>query len=168
MEASQASQASGSNAVGPSASATVDNKAVPGHSFLVTLRCPQPATIARKRKVAINPPPHGKQRVSCAWHLRSQIRYPFTSVRVPWWAAHCFGWQAFLPGLQGRVLSTNISVLKSHINGCSFPPSIGRIAGTYTSTAHFFTCSVLHYAIIHLFFVRCAKFHSAEQFLLYL
>ena len=26
------------------------------------LRCPQPATIARKRKVAINQPPHGKRR----------------------------------------------------------------------------------------------------------
>ena len=65
-------------------------------------------------------------------------------------------------------LSTKISVLKNHINGYSFPPSIGWIAGTYTSTAHFFTCSVLHYAIIHLFFVRCAKFHSAEKFLLYL
>ena len=34
MEATQASQASGSNAVGPSASATVDDEAVPGHSFL--------------------------------------------------------------------------------------------------------------------------------------
>ena len=53
-----------SDAVGPSASVTVDDefKAVPGHSFLTLLRCPQPATIARKRKVAFNPPPHGKWR----------------------------------------------------------------------------------------------------------
>ena len=58
----EASQASVSNAVGPSASTTVDDKAVPGHSFLATLRCPQPAAIARKRKLAINPPPRGKRR----------------------------------------------------------------------------------------------------------
>ena len=60
MEASQASQVSSSNAVGPSALATVDDEAVPGHSFLETLRYPQPATIARKQKVAINLPPRGK------------------------------------------------------------------------------------------------------------
>ena len=60
MEATQASQASDSNAVGPSASATVDEEAVPGHSFLVTLHCPQPAIIVRRQKVAINPPPRGR------------------------------------------------------------------------------------------------------------
>ena len=62
MAMMEASQASGSNAVGLSASAAVDDEAVPGHSFHATLRCPQPATIARKRKVAINPPPRGKRR----------------------------------------------------------------------------------------------------------
>ena len=62
MAATQASQASGSNAVGPSGSVTVDDEAVPGHSFLAMLHCPQPATIARKQQVAINPPPCGKQR----------------------------------------------------------------------------------------------------------
>ena len=39
----EATQVSGSNAVGPSASATVEDKAVPGHSFLAMLRCSQPA-----------------------------------------------------------------------------------------------------------------------------
>ena len=58
----EASQASGSNTMGLSASAMVDDKAVPGHSFLVTLRCPQPATITRKWKVAINPPPREKRK----------------------------------------------------------------------------------------------------------
>ena len=44
-----------SDAVGPSAPATVDEfKAVPGHSFLMMLRCPQPATTARKRKAGFN------------------------------------------------------------------------------------------------------------------
>ena len=62
MEATQASRASDAKAVGPSASATLDDKAVPGHSFLATLRCPQPVTIARKQKVAINQPPRGKRR----------------------------------------------------------------------------------------------------------
>ena len=39
----EATQVSGSNAVGPSASATVEDEAVPGHSFLAMLRCSQPA-----------------------------------------------------------------------------------------------------------------------------
>ena len=52
------------DALGHSALATVDDEfeAVPGHSFLAMLRCPQPATITRKQKVAINLPPRGKQR----------------------------------------------------------------------------------------------------------
>ena len=62
MEATQSSQVSGSNAVGPSASVMVDDEAVPVHSFLATLCSPQPATIARKRKIAINLPPCGKRR----------------------------------------------------------------------------------------------------------
>ena len=65
-QASQASQVSGSNAVGPSASATVDNEAVPGHSFLVTLCCPQPATIARKRKNSYQP--------ASTWEAKGQLR----------------------------------------------------------------------------------------------
>ena len=81
MEATQASQVSGSNAVAPSASATVDDEVVPGHSFLATLHCPQPAIIARKQK---GPPSTWEAKVSCTWHLRSQTCYPFTmSVRVP-------------------------------------------------------------------------------------
>ena len=43
MAMMEATQASGSNAVGPSTSATVEDKAVPGHSFLVMLCCSQPA-----------------------------------------------------------------------------------------------------------------------------
>ena len=37
MAMMEVTQASGSNAVGASASVTVDNEAVPGHSFLTTL-----------------------------------------------------------------------------------------------------------------------------------
>ena len=62
MEVTQTIQVSGSNAMGPSASAIVDDEAVPGHSFLMTLCCPQAATILRKGKVAINLPPRGKRR----------------------------------------------------------------------------------------------------------
>ena len=41
--------AESNDAVGPSASATVDKfEAVPGDSFLAMLRCPQHATIARE------------------------------------------------------------------------------------------------------------------------
>ena len=49
---------------GPFCVGTVDDKfeAIPGRSFLAMLHCPQPATIKRQRKVAINPPPHGKRR----------------------------------------------------------------------------------------------------------
>ena len=70
--------AESSDTVGPSASATVDKfEAVPGHSFLAILRCPQRATIARKWKVAINPPPHGK------WRSAEPARgcYIYTHVR---------------------------------------------------------------------------------------
>ena len=95
----EASQVSGSNAVGPSASTTVHDKAVPGHSFLTTLRCPQPATIARKQKVAINPPPRGKQRSAAC----GTFDPPSQRVREFPDANSLFQWQAFLPGLQGSV-----------------------------------------------------------------
>ena len=62
----------------PSASATVDDKfeAVPGNSYLAMLRCPQLATIARKRKVAINPPPRGKVKKT-AWYQLLVHAWPF-------------------------------------------------------------------------------------------
>ena len=70
------SQVSGSNAVAPSASATV----VPGLSFLAMLRCPQPATIVRKREVAINHLHVGSEGQLC---MAPSIPFKFTaSARV--------------------------------------------------------------------------------------
>ena len=69
MEVTQTVQVSGSNAMGPSASAIVDDEAVPGHSFLMTLCCPQAATIDQ-------PASTWEAKVSCTWHLQSQSVTP--------------------------------------------------------------------------------------------
>ena len=81
LEATQVSQASDSNAVGPSASVTVDNEAVPCHSFLATLCCPQPATIARKWKVTINRLHVGSEGQLCV-APSIPICYPLNSQQV--------------------------------------------------------------------------------------
>ncbi len=52
--------AEASDSAGPSTMTEHEATAVP--SLLSKLRCPQPAAIARKRKVALNPPPRGKHR----------------------------------------------------------------------------------------------------------
>ena len=80
MAMMEASRASGSNTMGPSASAMVDDEAVLGHSFLVTLRCLQPATITRKRKVAINPPLCGKRK--SAVHGTSISQFPMAVYHI--------------------------------------------------------------------------------------
>ena len=126
MEATQASQASGSNAVGPSASATVDNEAVPGHSFLATLHCPQPATIARKRKVAINPPPRGKRRSAARGTFDPKSVTPSQRVReFPDEQLTVSAGKLFCQACR-EELSTKISVLKTHIKTKKHADSIKR------------------------------------------
>ena len=52
---------SGASVAGSSAAA-MEDQAISALIRLEKLRCPQPAAIARKRRVTINPPPHGKRR----------------------------------------------------------------------------------------------------------
>ena len=60
--------------------------------FLATLRCPQPGNHRKKAESSYQPASTWKAKVSCAWHLRSQNCKFTMSARVPWRAAHCFGW----------------------------------------------------------------------------
>ena len=56
-------EGSGTSASVESETEPTSDEPTPGPSLLATLRCPQPAAIARKRKVAVNPgPPRGKRR----------------------------------------------------------------------------------------------------------
>ena len=62
LEVTQVSQASGSNAVGPSASVTVDDEAVPG--LFISRDAMLSSTCNHREKAESNyqPPPHGKRR----------------------------------------------------------------------------------------------------------
>ncbi len=51
-----------SNASVTGHSTATEGEAIAAPPLLATLRCPQPAAIARKRKVTISPPPRGKRR----------------------------------------------------------------------------------------------------------
>ena len=63
------------SSVASSSAAAMEDQAISASTLLEKLRCSQPAVIARKRRVTINPPPYGQKGVA------TSIRSPAQRVR---------------------------------------------------------------------------------------
>ena len=109
-------EGSGTSASVESETEPTSDEPTPGPSLLATLRCPQPAAIARKRKVTVNPgPPRGKRRSAGRGNFDPKSITPAQRVREVPDEQLCVSAGKFFCQACREELSTKLSILKGHI-----------------------------------------------------
>ena len=95
-------------------------------SLLEKLRCPQPAAIAKKRKLTVNPPPRGKRRSAGRGNFDPKSVTPAQRVReFPEEQLSVSAGKLFCQACREEV-STKLSVLKGHMKTKKHADSVKR------------------------------------------
>ena len=103
-----------------------EDEATSAPSLLEKLRCPQPAAIARKRKVTVNPPPRGKRRSAGRGNFDPKSVTPAQRVReFPNEQLSVSAGKLFCQACREEV-STKLSVLKGHVKTKKHADSVKR------------------------------------------